>query len=406
MCTGEQSDFCTDESNEPAGITPGIGTATSGKQSVRRRTFLKAAALGTAAAALTNKDWRFGASRALADDLSTFQCTANDVRIVGPGQVLNEPCDCSGTFSAEVAFTVENNAASDRGCITLHMVGALLPDGSIFNPGDIILEGTIPGKTTQTMIALIADYPCGAGLVCFGSASGDGRRRCEAGECATVSWTVPGQDTCPPDKQISSKCRHQQICIQGRGSVTLDCDATTQSVDDVCEVTCGGFTTLLLCTSGGPAPYTFTLDDGQSSGSTTDLCYSFEVGPITEDTTYTGTVTDAEGCSKSASVTLTTTEITPFIAVDGTENCDGILTFSAAAEGFSDCSVGWTIDGLEATDAETDAVVVRVNSDGTLTFRALDGVCHAIDATVTCGGCTGTASTSVSQCVGTTTSCA
>src|SRR5919199_302118 len=50
--------------------------------------------------------------------LSLLQCTANDVRVVGPGVILNEPCDCpTGKFDAQVRFTVENNAASPRYCV-------------------------------------------------------------------------------------------------------------------------------------------------------------------------------------------------------------------------------------------------------------------------------------------------
>src|SRR5918993_1027212 len=106
---------------------------------------------------------------------------------IGPGRVINEPCNCSGTFTATVEFTVENNAASARNCITLH----LCPAGSV-NPGDIILQGEIAGKTTQVMTATIQNYPCGAGLLCFGAAGQDDRGRCDAGVCcSTISWGVP-----------------------------------------------------------------------------------------------------------------------------------------------------------------------------------------------------------------------
>jgi hypothetical protein len=85
---------------------------------LNRRKFLTAAALGTAAATFLNKGsagmLHLGPATALANDLSGSQCTANDIRIKGPGVILNEPCNCSGTFTAQVAFTVENNAANSN----------------------------------------------------------------------------------------------------------------------------------------------------------------------------------------------------------------------------------------------------------------------------------------------------
>ena len=46
----------------------------------------------------------FGPLTAFADNLSGLNCTANDVRILGAGPDLNEPCTCSGTFTADVRF--------------------------------------------------------------------------------------------------------------------------------------------------------------------------------------------------------------------------------------------------------------------------------------------------------------
>jgi hypothetical protein len=391
----KSDDFCPDEpvtSPEEEALAGGELTG----QSLHRRSLLKAAAVGGTVAAFAV---HHGITPAEADDLSTFQCTANDVRIVGPGIVLNEPCGCSGSFAAQVSFTVENNAASDRGCITLHLVPVTLPNGSVFDPGDVSLGGSIPGKTTQTMTGTIQNYPCGAGLICFGSPSADGRRRCDAGTCATVSWTVPGQDTCPPDRQISSKCRHQQICIQGRGAASIAC------VD--CDVDCGGAGSVTVSTTAGVAPYTYALSDGQTFGPVNDLSHTFEVTGLTSSTNVSGSVTDGGGCTTSTlAVTLTVNAITPVISISGDENCDGLLTFTGSAEGFEDCaSTDWTIDGAAAADTETDALIVRLNSDGSLSYRNLDGACHTIGATVTCGGCSGTASATATQCVTTTVAC-
>lgn len=377
-----------------------------------RRTLIKAAALGAGVAAGA---WRFRPLAAFAHDLSGFQCTANDVRIVGPGRVLNEPCECTGTFTAQVEFTVENNAAADRYCITLHLCPTTLPNGTVFNPGDVVLQGSIPGKTTQTMQATIPNFPCGAGLICFGTAGSlpdggfDKGERCPAGQCCTtVTWNVRPNEDCPVPvgREISSKCRHQQICIQGRGAVTLDCDTSASGVQTNCAVPCGSTATLRLCITNGPGPFTFRLSDGQTFGPTNDLCHDFTVGPITQTTTFSGTVTDATGCTKSASATLTVAPISPVLNVSGQNNCNGVLSFSTSVPGFSGCSLAYTIDGSPATNSSTDTLLVRVNSDGTLDYRNLDGNCHTIGVTATCGSCTGTATRTVRQaCVQTTTPC-
>jgi hypothetical protein len=392
----------TDHFRPDAPETTEIIPEITASQSLHRRTFMKAAAIGTTVAAIAAREG-FSPAPALADDLSAFQCTANDVRIIGTAQILNEPCGCTGTFNAQASFTVENNAASDRGCITLHLIPVTLPDGTVISPGDVILQGTIPGKTTQTMTGSIQNWPCGAGLVCFGAPSADGRRRCEAGECPTVSWTVPGQDTCPPDRQISSKCRHQQICIQGRGNASLICNDNGTD----CTVDCGGSATVTLCTSGGPGPFTFALSDGQSFGPSADLCHTFTVGPITEDTSFTGTVTDSGSppCPDTAGpVNFTTNNITPGVGSAGESDCIGLLTFTASVAGFEGCTFTWEIDDEAAANTETDELIVRVNADGTLTYRNLDGACHEIGVNAVCGTCVGSTTTSVTQCV-TTTGC-
>ena len=316
------------------------------------------------------------------------------MRIKGTAQVLNEPCDCPAgkTFTATVAFTVENNAASPRTCITLHLIPVEIPGFGTFDPGDVLLQGTIEGKTTTTMTGEIKNYPCGAGRICFGSPSDDGRGRCAPNTCAAVSYGVPSQDTCPVTRQISSKCRHQQICIQGRGSATLDCDISADGVQTTCGVDCGGTTKLKLCTTGGPAPYTFKLT-GEDPITSSNLCETFEVGPISEDTTFTGTITDSGDpkCTDTVSVTLTVADIVPVIDVTGDEGCNsGVLTFTASFDDLT-CDATWTVDGNP----------VDANADGTLTYGPVIGT-YTVAVLLDCGGCEGTASVDVTQCVSTT----
>src|SRR5438876_730121 len=119
MAADEINNSAADDAGEPTGAesvpvepttpeaesTPGPGWT--------RRAFFQAAALGAAAAAFLDGK-RFAPSIAWANDLSTDSCTANDVQIVGPGVILDEPCTCTGgTFPAVVAFPVYNNTNTD-----------------------------------------------------------------------------------------------------------------------------------------------------------------------------------------------------------------------------------------------------------------------------------------------------
>jgi hypothetical protein len=414
MCTGENDDFCPEVPDEPAEAAPAQAVESPEETYLHRRKFLKAAAIGTAAAAFINKGASFGPLGAYADVVTGVNCTANDVRISGPGIIVGEPCDCTGTFDAEVHFTVINGTGTDRYCVTVHLCAGTTSTGVIVPARDIVIGTVGPGSHEVT--AIIEDYPCGAGSVCFGAAGSgeDGGfakgEKCPTGQCCTIiSWNVRPNDPCPLAHAdiIKSKCRAQQVCIVGRGGSTLDCDTSATGVQTDCAVACGSTTTLRLCTTSPASfgPFTFTLG-GQSFGPTTDTCHDFTVGPIAEDTCFTGTVTDNTNCAKpSNEVCLTVGAITPDLHMAGGSNCDGLLTFSTTVEGFEGCTLAYTIDEVDAADTESDTLIVRVNDDGTLTYRNLDGECHAIGVTATCGGCNGSASTSVTQCVTTTQPC-
>jgi hypothetical protein len=295
--------------------------------------------------------------------------------------------------------------------VTVHFCPGALPGGGTFDPGDVLI-GDIPPKSDAFYTVTIPNYPCGSGLVCFG-ACGTGTdpdtglpdcsfakgEACPAGQCCTtISWDVnPG---CP-NRVISSKCRHQQVCIQGRGRTTLDCDVNATGVQTNCPVECGATRTLRLCTTEAASfgPFVFTLTGGGTTQTFTGAgpCHDFTVGPITDTTTFTGTVKSNDGCEKSASVTLTTTPITVTLDVAGEEACNsGNLTFTAST-GKTGCTFAWKVDGATVPGVTGDTFNYPADPDGT---------CHSISVQATCGGCvSNTASITVSQCVTTTTGC-
>jgi hypothetical protein len=373
-----------------------------------RRRFLTAAAVGTAAAAMYGGDSLFRPLAAYADNLSGLNCTANDVRIVGPGQIINEPCDCTGSFNAQVRFRVINNTGTTRYCVTVHFCPGTLPDGSVFDPGDILI-GDIPKKSDAFYTVTIPNYPCGAGLVCFG-ACGTGTdpdtglpdcsfakgEACPTGECCTtISWDVnPG---CP-DRVLSSKCRHQQVCIQGRGRTTVDCDVSTTGNQTNCAVQCGATTTIRVCTTEAASfgPFVFTLTGGGTTQTFTGAgpCHDFTVGPITDTTTFTASVKSNDNCTKTATVTLTTTPITASIAVSGDTNCNGVLTLTASVPNGTGCTFTWS-EGA-----------TTLGTGPTLTYGpVLDGLCHTIHVAAMCSGCPAAAEVKIRQCAATTLNC-
>jgi hypothetical protein len=194
-----------------------------------------------------------------------------------------------------------------------------------------------------------------------------------------VSWDVnPG---CPT-RVLSSKCRHQQVCIQGRGSATLDCNTTVDGVQTSCQVNCGGTGTLRACTSNsaGLGPFTYALtapgQTTQNFGPTSDSCHNFSVGPIANTTTYTVTITDKDGCAKTATATLTVTPLTVQLGVSGDDSCNsGALTFTVTPA-TTGCSYEFFVDDVSVQEGASNTYTYPANADGQ---------CHKVSAVKTCG---------------------
>jgi hypothetical protein len=369
---------------------------------------------------------------ASANDLSEAPCTAGDVEIVGSGIVINEPCECGpgGTFAATVKFTVRNTTSTSRYCIALHLV----PDGSVVSaPIDIVLrdadgKSIAPGKSggarykDTVMYGTIPNFPCNEGLVCFGDA-GVTRGKCAPGKCTTISWnTSPGDAACTTADQSppGGQCRHQQVCVVGFGA-TLAC------VEN-CDVSCGGTAKLRACAVGSAdrGPYTLTVTGSDLSTQTQSshadasgkACLDFNVAATQSPvTTYTLTVTDRNGCTRTATASV---NVAPFVATitpATTTACSGILTYTASVTGQTGCSYTWTVDGVSPASfvsgtVADDARVARASgtNNATFQFRALDNQCHTIQVSASCTNgtqtpCTGTASVKAKQCVGAAATC-
>ena len=377
-----------------------------------RRTFLKAAALGTAAAALWQKGsgLTLSPAAAYANDLSGKPCTGGDVEIVGEGIVLNAPChidtDCpGGTFNANVQFTVRNNTSAERYCITLHLNGTQgvpAQDVILRNTATTSVAGAKSGGAAfkdTVMTGTITGVPCNAGEICFGT-GGTTRGKCDPGTCTTIAWSTTASGafgagcTTTDDNPAGGQCRHQGICIAGF-TASLVCHTG-------CPASCGGSVTLRACAATDPGrfPLTFTLkdEDGNTVGSPQtvnsdadgSVCVDFTF-TVSETHTYTVFVADKDTCTRSATAAeIAVNPITVSLGVTGAGTCtSGALVFTA------------TPAGLAEYDFKVDGVSVQKGASNTYNYASdPDSTCHSVSVTAkNAGGCTATATKSVTQCV-------
>ena len=404
MCTDETTTYeSPDDSTQGTYEAPDDGAA-SGRPGWSRRTFLKAAALGTAAAAFLHKGegsglggLSFGPMSALANDLSELPCTAEDVSIEGQGLILNEPCVCSGTntFVANVQFTVRNHTSTGRYCIALHLVSTTV--GGISIPAqDVVLRdangsSTALGKSggarfkDTIMFGQISGVPCNAPQeICFGQA-GVIRGKCAANTCTTISWnTSPNAAGCSTADQTppGGQCRHQQVCIRGYGA-ELECV-------DGCTPNCGGQATLRATVFGGNPGYRYTLtgSDGSSQSypstpgaKTTETSHDFVV-TVTQNTTYTLQVCDSSteqvgGCCRGDEVTLNAQPLSLAQPTATPPGCAGGATIiTAVATGGG--TITYTFkEGSTTLGSNTTGTLSHVFGSGshTVTVTASNGPC-------------------------------
>jgi hypothetical protein len=368
-----------------------------------RRTFLKAAALGTAAAAIWQKGpgLTFGPAAAYANDLSESPCTANDVVVVGTGLVVNEPCTCTGTFPATVQFQLQNNTNTNRYCVALHF-----PVGSPFGEQDVILHTTPTGSDStlppgeHTMYGTILGFPCNTGgtLICVGPFDANGnptvvRGKCAPGTCATIAWsTSPNNAGCttadptPPGGQ----CRHQGICIQGFGISATCADASCAErslTDGCCSVPCNGTLSVKIVASGQTGtqcntPLTISVQRPGEAGFTNVTltgsgCY---VDPSPLAGTYTFRATDCHGCFRQTTLQVCVQQLaTPHIIV-GPPDCSGIVTVTID-QGCPQTGVTFTLQTSSACDGTfTDSAAVFTNCATTIQLAQGQTTCLRVKA--------------------------
>ena len=341
MCTDDT--FDTYESPDDGSTDQGTApvTESEARPHWNRRTFLKAAALGTAAAALLGRSGgdggglSFGAASALAHEDTKSSCTANDIEVSG-GQIINEPCTCAegGTFEAVAKFLVSNHNNATRKCITLH-----LGSGGTFGSKDYLLttdpsgdptKGTsnISGNgTSQFMYAKLGTVSCNFGKECYTNS-------------VIAFQTAQNQsDTAcagPLQKYPGGQCRRQEICITGF-SATLECvsGCGADATPTTCNVGCGGTLYLRASAVGGTdgsnGTYTFTVTAPDGTTQYTLTGSSPQCFAITnpQKGTYTLSAADSKGCFRTAkSGNVVVNELAKPTLSGGNPNCDGQVTYT------------------------------------------------------------------------------
>jgi hypothetical protein len=379
--------------------------STESHRGLSRRTFLKAAALGTAAAALLQKDalgnFSLGSLPAYADDLSTLGCTANDVRLVNSTITINEPCSCSASscslVNVSAALTVTNTAGSARYCAYLHLCPVSTVIGSCtatltFAP--ILIAQTLQPKAL-TIVSTTFQWMCGLGTVVVGSdALPHGNNlTCPTGSCCNVvTWQVPGASDAPTcsnavtsgAKYNNSKCGFQPVTLVGR-SLGLNC--VTASGATACQASCGA--TVVLVATASPAgtyPYTFC-----SVVAGVTACASATTNPTliaspTTDTTY---IVGANILGCPTSTTLVVIAVPALAApslTTSTADCSGCVTVTASVSGAT------TFCFSSPAALTTTPICVKATSDiASVTFCYSNATTSSPVISVTAtssGGCT------------------
>lgn len=336
-------------------------------------------------------------------DIIAMQCTANDMQVMGSGIVTNEPCGCTGTFTANVSFVINNSANAARYCATMYLC-----DGSLFR--QLLVPAVVPGKTANTYTVQIPNYPCNSGLQCYGAGVPNAPlgsvfpkgAACPTGQCCdTVLWNQNSGNECPDATPIASQCRHQQICIQAK-SVNLTCVSGCTPGN-----TCGPyFATVKVCHSGLSAgPYFYYVSDDMLAKTRTssNSCETFQVEVNHPSEQFTAYVQDSSGCKTYATpITLTSNPslsmtLGSFVA----SGCGASGTFTAAA-------IGGAVGSTKTYSFKVDNGAAVTSTTGVFNYPGnTDGTCHTVSASVVdSNGCTaGPVTRKITQCV-TTTECA
>ena len=296
---------------------------------------------------------------------------------------------CNGGTNGQVTSTITGGTGAQtylwsNAQTTANAVGLVAGTYTITVTDASACTVTASTEVTQPA-ALVAGVATGSDVSCFGGSNGTIGAVATGGITAyTYNWnTVPAQTTAAATGLAAGT--YTLTVTDANGCTTTVSDEITQPallvaptytvVDNVCY---GGMTataTVLAATSGGISPYTYawSTTPAQVVGNATGLAA----------TTYTVTVTDANGCTKTATVLPTQpTVIVPAATVTLNVLCKGQATGTALASatgGTGAYTFSWSTVPAQTAAGATGLLA------GTYTVQVTDanGCTMATTATIT-----------------------
>jgi hypothetical protein len=338
-------------------------------------------------------------------------------------------CDGSSTASASggtppytYSWSSGGNAATETGlCAGTYTVTATDAGGCtgdaivvINEPSALVITSTATGATCNGTCDGSATGSTSGGTTPYTySWSSGGSGATETGLCAGT-YTVTVTD--------ANGCTVNDVVVVTEPVVLL---AAASGVDETCNGSCDGLA--VGTATGGTSPYTYSWSSGGSGSTETGLCAG----------SYTLTVTDANGCTAAANVTISSPPAITATATSTDESCNGSCdgTGTASASGGTPpYTYSWSSGGNSATETGlcagtytvtvTDAngctagagITVSSPPAVTVTTTSTDASCNGTcdgSATATAGGGTapytyswssgGNSATETGLCAGTYT---
>jgi gliding motility-associated-like protein len=285
--------------------------------------------------------------------VSTFTITVNPL----PVTMVNSPAICSGTAASLTAVGATTYTWSAGATST----GANTATASPATTTSYTVTGTSLGCSSSAISTVTVNpgLTPDAGLddtVCFGGSTVLNVTPNGAGY--SYSWTptatLTGATTQNPTAAPAATTTYSVLVTDpsgctGTSSVTIYADpqitTAIAGIDVTCNGACNGQT--IVIPGGGTSGYTYNWSSGCTGASCTSLCPG----------TYTVTVTDAWGCTNTASTsvtepTLLTASVTASAPATCNAACDGTAT-AAAAGGTSGYTYSWNTVPVQNTATAT-----------------------------------------------------
>ena len=244
---------------------------------------------------------------------------------------------------------------------------------------------TSPSSVTITEPPVLSANPIGTNVTCFGLCNGSATATPTGGTGPyTYNWT-PGVLAGNGTPTITSLCpgTYNVTVTDSKGCTSVQSVVITQPTvintgltftNVTCNLACNG--TATSTPSGGVGPYTFLwVPGGATTATISGLCPGV----------YTVTVTDANGCTKPGSVTITQPNLLTVSIASTVLLCNGDCNATATAT-IAGGTPPYTIDWLPGSPI----------GDGTTTISSLCAGTYTVNIT-DANGCLATATVTINQ---------